>query len=94
VAFPTPVGKRGEQHFVDTWLSRPKFMKAGRAVVRVHLGKPLMQQVLGEAMSVDTIARAVKEQMKGKIEGQGEVSLLFLEGNGRRFIVSPPTSAA
>lgn len=95
LTYPVPTGKRGEQHFFSTYLSRPKLTLAGDTrMVRVHLGKPLMQQVLGEAMSVEIVAEAVKAQMRGRVEGTGEVSLLFLNGDGQRYVVSLPEDAA
>lgn len=95
ISIPFSSGKRGQQETFEVFLSRPKWLADGtRRMVRIHLGRPLMQQVLAEAMSFETVARAVAEQTRGKVRGEGAVTLLFLEGDGTRFVVDPPPEAA
>jgi hypothetical protein len=90
-----PSGKRGQHRTPEVFLSRPKWMADGtRRMIRVHLGRPLMQQVVGEAMSFETVARAVREHARGKVRGEGASTLLFLNGDGSRFVADTPPEAA
>ena len=86
----SPKDKNKLQFFWNVVLSRPKFTRKGWRTVQVHLDKPLWQQVMGEGLAIDVVLEAVKEEMKGKIEGNGFASLLFVDGEGRRYKMLPP----
>ncbi len=94
-AAPSLAGKkRSDQTFHHVYLSRPgSASDGGKGSPRIHLGKPLMQQVLGEAMSVETVAAAARSQMAVMAEGQ-EVSLLLVNGDGGRVVSALPASGA
>ena len=87
MAAPRLAGKKGsDQPFFHAYLSRPgSGSDSGAKSPRIHLGKPLIQQVLGEAMSVETVAMAARSQMAGMVEGQ-EVSLLLVNRDGSRVV--------
>ncbi len=78
----TPKDKHKRQFFWSVVLSKTKLTKDGWKVVYVHLNKPLWQQVMGEALSIEVLIQAVRHEMKGKIEGRGDVSLLFINSDG------------
>lgn len=92
-AVPLRAGKKGsDQPFYHAYLGRPgSASESGIKAPRIHLDKPLMQQVLGEAMSVETVAMAARSQMAGMSEGQ-EVSLLLVNRDGSRVVTTSPTS--
>jgi hypothetical protein len=91
IAAVLPSGRRGQHRTPEVFLSRPKWMAGGsQRMLRVHLGKPLMQQVLAEAVSFETVARAVSDHMRGKVRGEGAVTLLFINGDSTRFVVDTP----
>lgn len=90
-----PSGKRGQHQTPEVFLSRPKWMADGtRRMLRVHLGRPLMQQVVAEAMSFETVARAVSDHTRGKVRGEGAATLLFLNSDGSRCVADTPPEAA
>lgn len=78
------------QFFWNMVLSKPKFTKDGWKMVHVHLGKTLWQQIMGEMLSIEAVLKAVREEMKGKVEGRRDTSLLFINGDGRRYKMVPP----
>ncbi len=79
------------QFFWNVLLSKPELETESQPVVHVHLNKTLWQQVYGEALSIEAVIEAVEEEMKGK-KGEGEsfVSLLFIDGHGRRYKIGLP----
>ena len=80
------------QFFWNVLLSKPRPNAEGQRMVCVHLNKTLWQQIHGEALSVEAVLEAVEEEMKGdKVEGEGVVSLLFVDGHGRRYKMVQPT---
>jgi hypothetical protein len=86
----SPKDQNKLQFFWNIVLSKPKFTKDGWRMVHVHLNKPLWQQIMGEMLSIEAVLEAVKVEMKGKVEGRGDVSLLFINDDGRRYKMVPP----
>lgn len=79
------------QFFWNVLLSKPRPDEEGQRMAHVHLNKTLWQQVDGEALSIEAVLEAVEEEMKGnQVEGEGVVSLLFVDGYGRRYKMGPP----
>jgi hypothetical protein len=89
--FDDPKDKNKLQFFWNIMLSKPKFTKDGWRMVHVHLNKPLWQQLMGEMLSIEAVFEAVKAEMKGRVEG--DVSLLFINSDGRRYKLPPPPQA-
>lgn len=87
LAVPLPAGKkRSDQVFFHAYLSRPQSVTGGSAKPPiVQLGKPLMLQVLGEAMSAETVAQAVEMQMADMVGGD-EASLLCIDSDGGMIV--------
>lgn len=84
--------KRSDQTFHHAYLGRPGSARDSSSTSpRIHLGKPLMQQVLGEAMSAETVAKAARLQMARMADGE-EVSLLLVNRDGSRVISALPAS--
>lgn len=62
--------------FPYIWLSRPKFARSGsRRTVDARLGKDVMQQILGEGMSAETVAAVAKQLFSAGVN-EGTVARL------------------
>lgn len=81
----SPKDRNKLQFFWSVILSRQKSTEEEGRTVQVHLNKPLWQQIMGEGLSIDAVLEAVKEEMKGEVEENSIVSLLFVDGDGRRY---------